>query len=77
MKKTHDSYSQAYKDEALALADRIGISAAARELGCGHHPGQALMGQGGVSVLLAARACPITFQGENQTRKGSPHVICP
>lgn len=33
MKKTRTRYSQAYKDEALALADRIGISAAARELG--------------------------------------------
>lgn len=33
MKKTRNRYSQAYKDEDLALADRIGISAAARELG--------------------------------------------
>lgn len=33
MKKTRTRYSQAYKDEALALADRVGASAAARELG--------------------------------------------
>jgi len=33
MKKTRNRYSQAYKDESLALADRIDISAAARELG--------------------------------------------
>ncbi|MDI5920890.1 IS3 family transposase [Halomonas sp. LR5S13] len=33
MKKTRTRYSQAYKDEALALADRVGTSAAARELG--------------------------------------------
>lgn len=33
MKKTRTRYSQDYKAEALALADRIGISAAARELG--------------------------------------------
>lgn len=33
MKKTRTRYSQAYKDEALALADRVGSSATARELG--------------------------------------------
>lgn len=33
MKKTRTRYSQVYKDEALALADRVGASAAARELG--------------------------------------------
>lgn len=33
MKKTRTRYSQDYKAEALALADRVGISAAARELG--------------------------------------------
>lgn len=33
MKKTRTRYSQACKDEALALADRVGSSAAARELG--------------------------------------------
>ncbi len=33
MKKTRTHYSQDYKAEALALADRIGISAAVRELG--------------------------------------------
>jgi len=33
MKKTRTRYSQAYKDEALALADRVGASAAGRELG--------------------------------------------
>ncbi len=33
MKKTRTHYSQDYKAEALALADRVGISAAARELG--------------------------------------------
>ena len=33
MKKPRTRYSQAYKDEALALADRVGSSAAARELG--------------------------------------------
>ncbi len=33
MKKTHTRYFQADKDEALALADGVGISAAARELG--------------------------------------------
>ncbi len=33
MKKTRTRYSQAYKDEALALADHDGASAAARELG--------------------------------------------
>ncbi|MCE8019226.1 transposase [Halomonas sp. MCCC 1A11036] len=32
-KKTRTRYSQAYKAEALALADRVGASAAARELG--------------------------------------------
>lgn len=33
MKKARNRYSQSYKDEASALADRIGISASARELG--------------------------------------------
>ena len=33
MKKTHTRYSQDYKAETQALAGRIGISAAARELG--------------------------------------------
>ncbi|MBY6112819.1 IS3 family transposase, partial [Halomonas sp. DP1Y21-3] len=33
MKKTRTRYSQVYKDEALALADRVGASAAPRELG--------------------------------------------
>lgn len=33
MKKTCTRYSQAYKGEALALTDRVDISAAARELG--------------------------------------------
>lgn len=33
MKKTRTRYSQVYKDEALVLADRVGASAAARELG--------------------------------------------
>lgn len=33
MTKTRTRYSQDYKAEALALADRVGISAAARELG--------------------------------------------
>lgn len=33
MKRTRTRYSQAYKDEALALADSVGASAAARELG--------------------------------------------
>lgn len=33
MKKIRTRYSQDYKAEALALADRVGISAAARELG--------------------------------------------
>lgn len=33
MKKTRTHYSQVYKDEALALADRVGASAAACELG--------------------------------------------
>lgn len=33
MKKTRTRYSHDYKAEALALADRVGISAAARELG--------------------------------------------
>ncbi len=31
MKKTRTRCSQAYKDEALALADRVGASAVARE----------------------------------------------
>ena len=33
MKKTYTRHSQAYKDEALALADRIGVSKAAEHLG--------------------------------------------
>ena len=33
MKKTHPRHSQAYKDEALALAARIGVSKAAEQLG--------------------------------------------
>ncbi|WP_369413777.1 transposase [Halomonas alkalisoli] len=33
VKKTRTRHSQAYKDEALALADRVGASTAARELG--------------------------------------------
>lgn len=33
MKKTRTRYSQDYKAEALALAERVDISAAARELG--------------------------------------------
>ncbi len=38
MQKTRTRYSQAYKGEALALADLIGISTAARNLGL--HPSQ-------------------------------------
>lgn len=38
MKKIRTRYSQAYKDEALTLADRVGVSAAARDLGL--HPSQ-------------------------------------
>ena len=38
MKKTRARYTQAYRDETLALADRVGVSAAARELGL--HPSQ-------------------------------------
>ncbi|RAR59505.1 transposase [Onishia taeanensis] len=33
MKKTRARYSDAYREEALALADRVGTAAAARELG--------------------------------------------
>jgi transposase len=33
MKKDRTGYSQTCKDEALALADRIGVTAAAKELG--------------------------------------------
>lgn len=33
MKKSHTRHSQAYKDEALALAERIGVSKAAEQLG--------------------------------------------
>ena len=33
MKKSRASYSDAYRAEALALADRVGVSAAAKELG--------------------------------------------
>ena len=33
MKKSRTRYSQDYKAEALALADRVGTNAAARELG--------------------------------------------
>ncbi|WP_089685290.1 IS3 family transposase [Billgrantia gudaonensis] len=33
MKKTRARYSDAYREEALALADRVGAAAAARELG--------------------------------------------
>ena len=33
MKKTRARYSDAYRQEALALADRVGVTAAARELG--------------------------------------------
>jgi transposase len=36
MKKTRTRYSQACKDEAMAFADRVGASAAARELGLQH-----------------------------------------
>ena len=32
-KKSYTRYSDAYRQEALALADRIGVAAAARELG--------------------------------------------
>ena len=32
-KKSYTRYSEAYRQEALALADRIGVAAAARELG--------------------------------------------
>ncbi len=33
MKETRTRHSQAYKDEALALAERIGVSKAAEQLG--------------------------------------------
>jgi transposase len=33
MTKSRTRYTQTYKDEALALADRMGVAAAARELG--------------------------------------------
>ncbi|RDB43823.1 hypothetical protein DU490_05270 [Halomonas sp. DQ26W] len=33
MKKTRTRYSDAYREEALALADRVGVTAAARDLG--------------------------------------------
>ncbi len=33
MKKTRARYSDAYREEVLALADRVGAAAAARELG--------------------------------------------
>lgn len=33
MKQTRTRYSEAYKDEALALAERIGVSKAAEQLG--------------------------------------------
>lgn len=33
MKKTRARYSAAYREETLALADRVGAAAAARELG--------------------------------------------
>lgn len=33
MKQTRTCYSQAYKDEALGLAERIGVSKAAEQLG--------------------------------------------
>ena len=33
MKKPHTRHTQTYKDEALALADRIGVSKAASQLG--------------------------------------------
>ncbi len=33
MKQTRTRHSQAYKDEALALAERIGVSKAAEQLG--------------------------------------------
>lgn len=33
MKKTRTRYSDAYREAALALADRIGFTAAARDLG--------------------------------------------
>ena len=32
-KKSYTRYSDTYRQEALALADRIGVAAAARELG--------------------------------------------
>ena len=33
MKKQRTHYSDAYREEALSLADRVGVTAAARELG--------------------------------------------
>jgi transposase len=33
MKKTRARHSDAYREEALALADRVGVTAAARDLG--------------------------------------------
>ncbi len=38
MKQTRTRHSQSYKDEALALAERIGVSKAAEQLGL--HPSQ-------------------------------------
>lgn len=38
MKQPRTRHSQAYKDEALALAERIGVSKAAEQLGL--HPSQ-------------------------------------
>ena len=38
MKQTRTRHSQSYKDEALALAERLGVSKAAEQLGL--HPSQ-------------------------------------
>ncbi|MGQ7249300.1 IS3 family transposase [Halomonas sp. V046] len=67
MKKIRTRYSQDYKAEALALADRVGISAAARELGL--QPSQLYQWRSKAQQLQSASAREHDLADENARLK--------
>ena len=60
MEQTRTRHSQAYKDEALALAERLGVSKTAEQLGL--HPSQISRSMGGVA---SGRKSRIAASGGN------------
>jgi transposase-like protein len=70
MKKTRTRYSQAYKDEALALADRVGSSAAACELGL--QPSQLCQWRAKAQQQQSASADHPTTGGNDEVTPDTP-----